>query len=194
MEAKKLLTGMRLKQHDRKLKGGCYNCDMAKMKRVSHRKTAPERTTVPFHKVFMDLDFIDVPTLEKHSVYLHLIDEGSRYQWLYLQQNKEETVDRLRDFRDHVKAKHHKDVRIFHSDQGPEFVNTKVAEQLRGESLQIFSHPHTPEEACLIDKARSTLFNKVRAVLYSSACCGVWPPRTWLRQSTAQARKATRAT
>ncbi|KAG6572566.1 ABC transporter G family member 31 [Phytophthora cinnamomi] len=168
METKGLVVGINLGREGQKAKGECYDCDIAKMKRMSFRKTAPKRTTVPFKKVYMDLGFIQVPTMEGYTVYLHLIDEGSRFQWYYGQQTKDETVDRLKDFRDLIKAKHQMLVSVFHSDQGTEFLNTTMAEQLAGESLQIFSHPHTPEEACLIEKAHGTLFKKVRAVLYSS--------------------------
>jgi hypothetical protein len=59
-------------------------------------------------------------------------------------------------------------VKIYHSDQGTEFVNEDVARQLAGESIQVFSHPYTPEEACLVETAHGTLINKVRAVLDSS--------------------------
>ncbi|KAE9003156.1 hypothetical protein PR003_g18451 [Phytophthora rubi] len=168
METKGLVVGLNLRREARKAKGVCYDCDVAKMKRMSFRKTTPVRTTEPFKKVYMDLGFIQVPTMEGHTVYLYLIDEGSRFQWYYGQRTKDETVDRLKDFRNLIKAKHQKLVNVFHSDQGTEFLNTQTAEQLAGESLQIFSHPHTPEEACLIEKAHGTLFNKVRAVLYSS--------------------------
>jgi len=85
MEAKELVTGMKLTRAEQKRKKDCVNCDITKMKRMS------------FH-VFMDLGFIQPPTVAGHTVYLHLIDEGSRYQWLYMLKTKDETVNRLRGF------------------------------------------------------------------------------------------------
>ncbi|KAE9089819.1 hypothetical protein PF010_g18832 [Phytophthora fragariae] len=143
METKGLVVGLNLRRQARKAKGVCYDCDVAKMKRMSFRKTTPVRTTEPFKKVYMDLGFISVPKMEGHTVYLHLINEGSRFQWYYGQRTKDETVDRLKDFRNLIKAKHQKLVNVFHSDQGTEFLNTQTAEELAGESLQIFSHPQS---------------------------------------------------
>jgi hypothetical protein len=98
MEAKELVTGMKLTRAEQKRKKDCVNCDITKMKRMSFHKTSPQRTTVPFMNVFMDLGFIQPPTVAGHTVYLHLIDEGSRYQWLYMLKTKDETVNRLRGF------------------------------------------------------------------------------------------------
>ncbi|OWY99669.1 Gag-pol Polyprotein [Phytophthora megakarya] len=168
MEAKQLVTGMKLTRDQRRVKENCLNCDMAKMKRMSFKKTKLRRPTVAFQKVFIDLAFIQDETIGGNTMYLHLIDEATRFQWIFLQVTKDETVDRLREFRDSGKADYDKVVKIYRSDQRTEFQNAEVAEQLRGESIQIFSHPHTPEEACSIEKTHGTLMNKVQAVLYSS--------------------------
>ncbi|OWZ07584.1 Retrotransposon protein [Phytophthora megakarya] len=130
MDEKGLVKGMMLARSERKLKRSCYNCDMAKMKRMSFRNTSPKRPTLPFRKVYMDLGFIQPQSLEGYTMYLHLIDEGSRFQWFYGQRSKDETVGRLRDFRDLIKAKHQKLVQVFHFDQGTAFMNTEVAKQL----------------------------------------------------------------
>ncbi|OWZ01800.1 hypothetical protein PHMEG_00026750 [Phytophthora megakarya] len=178
MEAKQLVTGIKLTRDQRRVKENCLNCDMAKMKRMSFKKTKPRRATVAFQKVFIDLAFIQDETIGGNTMYLHLIDESTWFQWIFLQMTKDETVDRLREFRYSGKADYDKVVKIYRSDQRTEFQNAEVAEQLRGnaevaeqlrgESIQIFSHPHTPVEACLIEKAHGKLMNKVRAVLYSS--------------------------
>uniref|UniRef100_H3H819 CCHC-type domain-containing protein n=1 Tax=Phytophthora ramorum TaxID=164328 RepID=H3H819_PHYRM len=127
MSSKEMVKGLELTKEDRCGKANCLDCDMAKMKRMSFKKATPERATVPFVKVLMDLGFLGVPTLEGNNVYLHLIDEGSRYQWLYGQKTKEETVEKLKCFRDQVSAKHHKIVNTFHSDQGTEFLNQDMS-------------------------------------------------------------------
>ncbi|KAE9333010.1 hypothetical protein PR003_g14232 [Phytophthora rubi] len=111
--------------------------------------------------------------MEGYTMYLHLIDEGSRYQLWYGQRAKEETVAKLKNFRDMVSAKHQKLVRTFHSDRGTEIMNDAMAEQCADESIQIFTHPHSPEEVCLIEKAHGTLMDKVRAVLFSSGLPGI---------------------
>ncbi|GMF29787.1 unnamed protein product [Phytophthora fragariaefolia] len=115
----------------------------------------------------MDLGFHIEPTMEGYKVYLHGLDEGSRYQWI-LQQNKEETAQKLVEFSDHVKARFGKMVNIFHSDQGPEFTCRDVARMCAGESIQIFAHPHTAEEVYLVEKAHDVMMNKERTIMYSS--------------------------
>ncbi|EGZ11399.1 hypothetical protein PHYSODRAFT_518413 [Phytophthora sojae] len=80
MSSKEMVRGLELTKEDRSGKAQCIDCDMAKMKRMPFKKTTPERAKVPFVKVLMDLGFLSVPTLEGNTVYLHLIDEGSRYQ------------------------------------------------------------------------------------------------------------------
>ncbi|GMF45469.1 unnamed protein product [Phytophthora fragariaefolia] len=141
---------------------------MAKMKRMSFRKTSLKRTEVPFGKIIMDLGFHSEPIMEGYKVYMHVKDDGSRYQWICLQQNKEETAQKLVEFCDHVKARFGKMVNVFHSDQGLEFTCRDVARMCVGESIQIFAHPDTPEEVCLVEKAHDVMMNKVRSILYSS--------------------------
>ncbi|KAE9213995.1 hypothetical protein PF005_g9995 [Phytophthora fragariae] len=123
ISSKEMVKGLELTKEDRCGKADCLDCDMAKMKRMSFKKTTPKRSSVSFVKVLMDLSFIAVPTLECNTVYLHLIDEGSRYQWLYGQKTKE----KMKCFRDEVSAKYHKLVNTFHSDQGTEFVNQEAS-------------------------------------------------------------------
>ncbi|KUF79528.1 5-methyltetrahydropteroyltriglutamate--homocysteine methyltransferase [Phytophthora nicotianae] len=144
MASKELVRGLELSKEDQRKKGQCFNCDMAKMKRMSFHLKNPSRATNPFDKVLMDLSFIQETTMEGHTMYLHLLDEGSRYQWVYGQKTKEETVNNLKCFRDMVRAKHQTVVKTFHSDQGTEFLNQAMKEMCAGETIQIFSHPHSP--------------------------------------------------
>ncbi|KAF4132876.1 Integrase core domain [Phytophthora infestans] len=167
MASKQLVRGLELSMEDQGKREQCYNCDKAKMKRMSFRHTMASRATNPFDKVLMDLSFIQESTMEGYTMYLHLMDEGSRYQWVYGQKTKEETVNNLKCFREMVRAKHHAVVKPFHSDQGTKFTNQAVAKMCAGETIQIFSHPHPPEEVCLIEKAHGALMDNARSVLFS---------------------------
>ncbi|OWZ13021.1 hypothetical protein PHMEG_00013730 [Phytophthora megakarya] len=92
MEAKQLVTGMKQTRDQRSVNENFLNCDMAKMKRMSFKKTKPKRATVAFEKAFMGLVFIQDETIGGNSVYLHLIDESTRFQWIFLQKTNDETV------------------------------------------------------------------------------------------------------
>ncbi|KUF77446.1 hypothetical protein AM588_10000038 [Phytophthora nicotianae] len=69
MESKGLVSDLKLARSDRKVEGSCYDCDLAKMKRMSFKKTSHNEPHT-FEKVFMDLGFLQVPTMEGHKVYL----------------------------------------------------------------------------------------------------------------------------
>lgn len=60
------------------------------------------------------------------------------------------------------------------TDQGPEFKNREVNIICGATTTHIYSHPYAHEEISLIEKARSVLFGKVRAVLISPGLSEAW--------------------
>ena len=153
----------------------CICCDLAKMKRMSYRHTSPSRRLVPLERVEADLAFVSLPTIGNKTNVLHLLDEATRHTWIYLQQTKDDTGWNLSQFQTYAWNTLHRRIGTLHTDQGNEFRQGVMTEVCGYVPTQIFSHPYSPEEVCLVKKANYVLMNKVRSVLVAAG----QPDRLW---------------
>lgn len=168
MVRRQTVDGLGLGRYELKTDLECLTCECAKMKRMSFKNTRPYRATRPFERVLMDLAFSTVESPGGVTMILHVLDEATRFKWLYLQKKKNETLTSVADFLQMVDEKYGASVVTLQTDQGGEFTS-KAFRKLCGHTIEhIFSHPHAHEEMSLIEKAHSVLFGKIRAVLLAS--------------------------
>jgi hypothetical protein len=58
--------------------------------------------------------------------FILFIDNFSRTTWLYLLRSKDEVFDSFIEFTSRIKTQYDGKIKIFHSDNGTEFVNNKI--------------------------------------------------------------------
>ncbi|KAL8124629.1 hypothetical protein AgCh_012324 [Apium graveolens] len=112
------------------------------------------------------LSTINVMSIAKKKYVLVIVDEFTRYTWVYFLHTKSETASILID---HVKQldKMVKDsVKILRSDNGTEFKNLIMEEFCKSHGIkQEFSAPGTPQQNGVVERKNRTLIEAARTML-----------------------------
>ena len=105
-------------------------------------------------------------SIAKKRYTLVIVDEFTRYTWVYFLHSKDETSSLLIE---HVKQldKISKDaVKIIRSDKGTEFKNSKMEEFCKAKGIQQqFSAPGTPQQNGVVERKNRTLIEAARTML-----------------------------
>ncbi|XP_075112178.1 uncharacterized protein LOC142182120 [Nicotiana tabacum] len=109
----------------------CNVCPLAKQTRLPFLLSTTN-TNVCFHTLYCDVwGPYRVLTYDGKKYFLTLIDDYSRYCWIFLLPTKAEVIVALRSFILMIQNMYSASVKIFRSDNGSEFLNSQVAELLR---------------------------------------------------------------
>ena len=161
------VNGMHLSKSVLNSQPQCLSCVIGKMKRMSYN-THPDRKSVAFDKIYADVAFVQYPSLPNYQMFLDVVDEATRYVWIYFLENKGQATFYVGKFINSIQTEFGKRVKQIATDQGTEFDNSEM-QQLCSKGVQhIMTHPYSPEEHCVVEKMNFVLLNKVRAVLQAS--------------------------
>ncbi|KAH9093799.1 hypothetical protein Ae201684P_016421 [Aphanomyces euteiches] len=165
-----VVRGINLRKIDLQDDRECLACVTAKMKKMSFRNIQPSRATIPLHKIIAEIGFMSgVTTPSEKTCYLAVIDEASRYKWVHLLEGKGQATKALMQLIEDIEQEFQESVRILSTDDDKMFKNEQLTNFCKSKRIkQQWSHPYTPEEVCLVEKANYVLLNKTRAVLVAS--------------------------
>ena len=126
--------------------GLCDSCQKAKQRKSSFKSKTESSILESYHLLHVDLfGPVNIMSIAKKRYTLVIVDEFTRYTWVYFLHSKDETSSLLIE---HVKQldKISKDaVKIIRSDNGTEFKNSKIEELCKANGIkQEFSAPGTP--------------------------------------------------
>ncbi|KAF5781204.1 putative RNA-directed DNA polymerase [Helianthus annuus] len=155
----------------------CETCMLAK----SHRKTfKPNNTRVdePFSLIHSDV-WGPAPVIGGQHLrfFVIFVDDCTRMTWVYLLKNKSEVLDKFTIFYTMIQTQFQKNIQVFRSDNGGEFVNTSMKHffQTKGIIHQT-TCPHTPEQNGVAERKNRILLEITRALLIESQVPKVfWP-------------------
>ncbi|KAE8988917.1 hypothetical protein PR001_g21911, partial [Phytophthora rubi] len=147
----------------------CLPCIKGKTVRMTYKERR-HRAKKPLQRFQVDVCTVNESTVEGFTAFLLVVDEYSRYKWLFLLKHKSEAkphiialVNRL-----HIKyrAKHWR-VEEIHSDQGGEFDNTDLHEfgSLHGIAITT-TNGYTPQENGIVERANGMVLPKLRSLLH----------------------------
>ena len=147
--------------------GLCDSCQKAKQRKSSFKSKTESSILEPYHLIHVDLfGPVNVMSIAKKKYALVIVDEFTRYTWVYFLHTKSETASILID---HVKQldKMVKDsVKILRSDNGTEFKNLIMEEFCKNHGIkQEFSDPGTPQQNGVVERKNRTLIEAARTML-----------------------------
>ncbi|KAL8118401.1 hypothetical protein AgCh_016070 [Apium graveolens] len=147
--------------------GLCDSCQKAKQRKSSFKSKTESSILEPYHLIHVDLfGPVNVMSIAKKKYALVIVDEFTRYTWVYFLHTKSETASILID---HVKQldKRVKDsVKILRSDNGTEFKNLIMEEFCKRHGIkQEFSAPGTPQQNGVVERKNRTLIEAARTML-----------------------------
>ena len=97
---------------------------------------------------------------------LVIVDDYSRYTWVYFFKHKSETQATVIDFANEVQRCFEKTIKAIRSDNGTEFKNYTLDEFLSDEGIKHqYSTPYTPQQNGVAERKNRTLMDVARTML-----------------------------
>jgi transposase InsO family protein len=97
---------------------------------------------------------------------LVIVDDFSRFTWVFFLQDKSETQGTLKRFLRRAQNEFELKVNKIRSDNGSEFKNLQVEEFLEEEGIKHeFSAPYTPQQNGVVERKNRTLIDIARTML-----------------------------
>src|SRR5690349_6051738 len=145
----------------------CAACQAGKQVGGAHHSKNVMTTSRPLELLHMDL-FGPVAYLSiGGSMYgLVIVDDFSRFTWVFFLQDKSETQGTLKRFLRRAQNEFELKVKKIRSDNGSEFKNLQVEEFLEEEGIKHeFSAPYTPQQNGVVERKNRTLIDMARTML-----------------------------
>jgi transposase InsO family protein len=144
----------------------------------THHSKNVMTTSRPLKLLHMDL-FGPIAYLSiRGSKYgLVIVDDFSRFTWVFFLQDKSETQGTLKRFLRRAQNEFELKVKKIRSDSGSEFKNLQVEEYLEEEGIKReFSAPYTPQQNGVVERKNMTLIDMARTMFGEFNT----PKRFWL--------------
>ncbi|XP_021305524.1 uncharacterized protein LOC110431140 [Sorghum bicolor] len=161
----------------------CHPCRHGKMVAASHPPVTQVMTKGPGELLHMDIVGLAWVRSEGGKWYvLVIVDDFSRYSWVFFMQGKDEAFSHVRDLILRLQTELPKNaMRAIRSDNGTEFKNTQFDTFCVSLGLEHqFSSPYVPQQNCVVERKNRTLVEMARTMLDEHRT----PRRYWLRRST----------
>ncbi|KAK8936281.1 hypothetical protein KSP39_PZI013961 [Platanthera zijinensis] len=155
----------------------CEDCIMGKCHRQPIPNAASWKTEAPLELVHADL-WGPAPTPTKAGMlyYLCLIDDYSRYSWIFLLQHKSEAFARFKEFKILVEKESGRFLKKLRTDRGGEFTSKEFNSYCQQEGIhRELTCPQTPEQNGVVERRNRTIMERVRAMLLHHKV----PPEFW---------------
>jgi hypothetical protein len=124
-------------------------------------------TDMPLELIHMDLfSLIAYISISGSKYCLVIVDDNSRFTWVFFLQEKSETQDTLKGFLRRAQNEFGLRIKKIRSDNGTEFKNSQIEGFLEGEGIKHeFSSPYTPQQNGVVDRKNITLLDMARTML-----------------------------
>lgn len=162
----------------------CASCQVGKQSRLRiprHRQTVQSsraqeqshstRTTEPLQLVHTDVCRpLSIRSLSCSRYFLTIIDDYSRFTWLYFLKSKDETLDKFKQFKTMIKLYKGLKIKAIRSDQRREYI-FHAFQRFCNENgiLRQFTQSHTPNQNGVAQQKNRSLMEKARSMAFASS-------------------------
>jgi transposase InsO family protein len=145
----------------------CAACQAGKQVGTSHPSKNVMPTSKPLELLHMDLFGPVAYLIIGGSNYgLVIVDDYSRFTWVFFLQDKSETQEALKHFLRRAQNEFELKVKKIRSDNGSELKNLQVEEYLEEIGIKHeFSAPYMLQQNCVVERRNRTLIDMARTML-----------------------------
>jgi transposase InsO family protein len=145
----------------------CDACQAGKQVGAHHHAKNIMKTTRPLEILCMDLfGPVAYISIDGNKYGLIIVDDYSRFTWVFVLQDKSETQEVLKKFLRRAQNEFDAKVKKIRSDNGTEFKNTQVEDFLDEEGIKHeFLVSYTPQQNGVAEMKNRTLIEMVRTML-----------------------------
>ncbi|KAI3669032.1 hypothetical protein L6452_40251 [Arctium lappa] len=154
-----------------------YNLLSVSQHKTSHKSKEINTISSPLALLHMDLfGPTNVMSIGKKSYCLVIVDEFSRFTWVYFLRTKDETNGLIKSFILRVENQTNQRVKIIRSDNGTEFKNHDLNSFCEEKGIERqYSAPRTPQQNGVVERRNRTLIEAARSLLaYSKLLVTFW--------------------
>ena len=145
----------------------CRSCIEGKM----HDSAHPSKTIISSKRILelLHVDLFGPPShasLGGKKYCLVIVDDYSRYTWVYFFKHKSETQENFIDFAKEVQRQYKLPILAIRSDNGSEFKNYTLNDFLSDEGIRHqYSAAYTPQQNGVAERKNRTLMDMARTML-----------------------------
>lgn len=169
-----MITGMPNIQQP---KGNCDGCLMSKQT----RKHVPSKANYVAEKA-LELIHADLcgpispETSAGNRYFLLLVDDFSRYMWVYFIKTKDEALNAFKVFCALVEKKSEKQIKTLRTDRGGEFCSNEFRKFCEAAGIERqYTTPYTPQQNGVVERRNRTVVEMARSSLKEmSLPAGLW--------------------
>jgi transposase InsO family protein len=145
----------------------CSACQAGKQVGTHHPHKNIMTTDRPLELLHMDLfGPIAYISIDGSKYCLVIVDDYSRFTWVFFLQEKSQTQKTLKGFLRRAKNEFGLMIKKIRSDNGTEFKNSQIEGFLEDEGIKHeFSSPYTPQQNGVVERNIKTLLGMVRTML-----------------------------
>ena len=146
----------------------CESCIMGKQHRTLFPKDKPHRASQPFEIIHSDVcGPMHIKSLGSSRYFVTFIDDYSRYTQTYFLKNKDEVLEKFKEFVNYVNTLGKK-VKILRSDNGGEYCSKRFQDYLKEHGIQHQTTvPYNPEQNGTAERMNRTLLESARSMMYT---------------------------
>src|ERR1044071_175395 len=148
----------------------CVSCLKGKQHKSSYKSIEESKTTACLQLLHMDLfGPVKIMSLGKKKYCLVIIDDYSRFTWVFFLFSKDEAAEIIKFFILQVEKQYSLPVKTIRSDNGTEFRNKTLDEFCLSKGIiRQYSVPRTPEQNGVVERKNRTLIEGARTMLADS--------------------------
>ncbi|GKC36609.1 retrovirus-related pol polyprotein from transposon TNT 1-94 [Tanacetum coccineum] len=145
----------------------CSSCEKGKHHRANFKTQQTSSIRKCLHLLHMDLFRPVTPRSINHKKYTFVIvDEYSRYTWVYFLKKKSQEHETIMSFIKRVKNQNDIKVKQLRTDNGTKFKNSILVNFYDEKGIsQKFSSPYKPEQNGVVERKNRTLIEAARTML-----------------------------
>jgi transposase InsO family protein len=145
----------------------CSTCQTGKRVGVHHPHKNIMTTDRPLELLHMDLfGPISYISIDGSKYCLVIVDDYSRFTWVFFLQEKSQTQETLKGFLRRAQNEFGLRIKKIRSDNGTEFKNSQIEGFLEEEGIKHeFSSPYTPQQNGVVERKNRTLLDMARTML-----------------------------
>jgi transposase InsO family protein len=148
----------------------CSACQAGKQVGAHHPHKNIMTTDRPLELLHMDLfGSIAYISIDGSKYCLVILDDFSRFTWVFFLQEKSQTQETLKGFLRQAQNEFRLRIKKIRSDNGTEFKNSQIEGFLEDEGIKHeFSSPYTPQQNGVVDRKNRTLLDMARTMLMNT--------------------------
>lgn len=164
MSKKGLVKGLPKLDHENQL---CESCLVGKQTRKSFPTMTTYKAKQPLELVHGDLCGPIMPATKGQNRYIFtLIDDFSRFMWIYLIKEKSEAFTHFKKFKALVENEIGKPLKVFRSDRGGEFTSLEFNSFCEQNGVKCnLTAPYSPQQNGIVERRNRTLMDMTRSIM-----------------------------